>query len=87
MAVELKCELVGRLCGGKWDKGFDISRRVYSVDGLAPTIHTCGGGNIERNKPYRNDKTGRIQNGNTDRNKGRTYTQADRARVFKAYGR
>lgn len=47
MAVELKCELVGRLCGGKWDKGFDISRRVYSVDGLAPTIHTCGGGNIE----------------------------------------
>lgn len=47
MAAELKCELVGRLCGGKWDKGFDISRRVYSVEGLAPTIHTCGGGNIE----------------------------------------
>lgn len=25
----------------------DIARRVYSPDGIAPTIHTCGGGNTE----------------------------------------
>lgn len=43
----MKCELIGNLFGGKWDKGFDLMSRVYSVDGLAPTVHTCGGGNIE----------------------------------------
>lgn len=25
----------------------DIGRRVYSPDGVAPTMHTCGGGNLE----------------------------------------
>ena len=25
----------------------DIARRVYSPDGISPTIHTCGGGNTE----------------------------------------
>jgi DNA (cytosine-5)-methyltransferase 1 len=44
---EPKCEQVGMLSGGKWDKMHDISRRVYSGDGVAPTIHTCGGGNLE----------------------------------------
>ena len=32
---------------GKWKKMHDISKRVYSTQGIAPTIHTCGGGNIE----------------------------------------
>lgn len=27
--------------------GYDILKRVYSPDGIAPTIHTCGGGNTE----------------------------------------
>lgn len=29
---------------GKWRKMNEISKRVYSVQGIAPTIHTCGGG-------------------------------------------
>lgn len=44
---EPKCEQVGMLSGGKWDKMHDISRRVYGGEGIAPTIHTCGGGNLE----------------------------------------
>lgn len=35
------------LSGGKWDKTHEQSRRVYSVSGIAPTIHTMGGGNQE----------------------------------------
>ena len=38
------CKQVGMLSGGKWDKMHDISRRVYDTDGVAPTIHTMGGG-------------------------------------------
>jgi DNA (cytosine-5)-methyltransferase 1 len=37
--------LVGNLSGGKWDKTNEQSRRVYSVEGLSPVIHTMGGGN------------------------------------------
>lgn len=44
---EIKCEQVGNLTGGKWDKMHDIAKRVYGTDGLAPTMHTCGGGNLE----------------------------------------
>lgn len=34
------------LTGGKWDKLHDMSRRVYGIDGLSPTLHTAkrGGG-------------------------------------------
>lgn len=35
------------LSGGKWDKIHEQSRRVYSENGIAPTIHTMGGGNQE----------------------------------------
>lgn len=45
--VEAKCEQVGMLSGGKWDKLHDISRRVYGVDGISPTVHTAGGGQQE----------------------------------------
>lgn len=38
------CKQIGTLSGGKWDRLHDISRRVYDVDGLAPTVHTAGGG-------------------------------------------
>lgn len=39
---------IGNLTGGKWDKIHDIHKRVYSEDGIAPTIHTVAGGNTER---------------------------------------
>ena len=38
---------IGNLTGGKWDKINESCRRVYSEDGLSPTIHTCQGGNTE----------------------------------------
>jgi DNA-cytosine methyltransferase len=41
------CKCLGMLKGGKWDKMHEISRRVYDIDGLCPTLHTCGGGNLE----------------------------------------
>lgn len=43
----ISCECIGMLKGGKWDKMHEISRRVYSTDGCCPTLHTCGGGNLE----------------------------------------
>lgn len=63
---EVKCEQVGMLIGDKWEKMHDIGRRVYSPEGLAPTQHTCGGGNLEtkivvavdeQNKALRTDGT------------------------------
>ncbi len=47
MEQEIKCNQVGMLSGGKWDKLHDICRRVYDKNGLCPTLHTCGGGNTE----------------------------------------
>lgn len=44
---EPKCEIVGKLNGGKWDKSLDIMKRVYGENGLAPTQHTVGGENME----------------------------------------
>ena len=43
----IKCEHIADMSGGKCDKLHDISRRVYSPDGLSPTIHTSGGGQQE----------------------------------------
>lgn len=36
-----------QLTGGKWDKTHEQSGRVYDENGIAPTIHTMGGGNQE----------------------------------------
>ena len=44
---EPKCIQVGVLEGDKWDKMHDIARRFYDTGGIAPTIHTVGGGNLE----------------------------------------
>lgn len=41
------CVKVGTLTGGKWDKQYKMGRRVYSTDGLSPTVHCAGGGNTE----------------------------------------
>lgn len=46
-----KCHEIGSLKGGRWDKLYEQSRRVYGTDGLSPTLHTCGGGE-SRNKDY-----------------------------------
>jgi DNA (cytosine-5)-methyltransferase 1 len=35
------------LSGGKWDKTHEQNRRVYDVEGIAPAMLTCGGGNKE----------------------------------------
>lgn len=43
----IKCECVAMLGGEKYEKLHDISRRVYSPEGLSPTIHTSGGGQQE----------------------------------------
>lgn len=43
----IKCEHIADMTGKKWDKMHDLSKRVYSPDGLSPTIHTMGGGNQE----------------------------------------
>lgn len=44
---EPKCECVGMLGGEKYEKMHDIARRVYDTNGIAPTQHTCGDGNLE----------------------------------------
>lgn len=52
MIVNNNCDssnliLEGTLNGGKWDKNLESNRRVYSMNGISPTITTCGGGNTE----------------------------------------
>ncbi len=42
---ELVC--VGSLHGGKWDKVIESARRVYSDDGISPTVTAMQGGNQE----------------------------------------
>ncbi len=39
--------VLGMLSSPPYDRMHDISRRVYSVQGIGPTCHTCGGGNLE----------------------------------------
>lgn len=43
----MNCKEIGSLIGGKWEKMYEQSRRVYDPEGLSPTLHTCGGGNQE----------------------------------------
>lgn len=41
------CVQAGEMHGGKYDKYFEENRRVYSSDGISPTVHTAGGGGQE----------------------------------------
>lgn len=41
------CNCLGELIGGKWEKTFQMSRKVWSIKGTAPTITTFAGGNTE----------------------------------------
>lgn len=47
LVVEPKLMQAGNLSGGKWDKINESCRRYYDEEGIAPTIHTCQGGNTE----------------------------------------
>lgn len=40
-----RCICVGML-GGKYETLHDQTRRVYDIDGCAPTQHTVGGGQL-----------------------------------------
>ena len=44
---EPKCVLLGEIDNEKYNKMLHSARRVYSGEGVAPTIHTCPGGNTE----------------------------------------
>ena len=47
MANKVRCIQLGNIAVGKsWDN--PQSGRIYSVDGIAPTLNTCGGGNLEQ---------------------------------------
>lgn len=39
------CICVGHMSGGKWNRTYEQSCRIYSGNGISPTIHTQGGGN------------------------------------------
>lgn len=52
MIVNNNCDsanliLEGTLNGEKWNRNLESNRRVYSTNGISPTITTCGGGNTE----------------------------------------
>ena len=44
--MSLNCKRIATLTGSKWDK-FDSIARVYSTDGLCPTLTACSGGHHE----------------------------------------
>lgn len=43
----VEAKVLGKLSGGKWDKTYGSSRRVFDPDYSSPTICTHGGGNQE----------------------------------------
>jgi len=47
-----RCKQVATLTGGKWDRTIEASRRVYSIEHLAPTV-TCAGGGESRSEDFR----------------------------------
>ena len=53
----MRCKEVGSLSGGRWDKMYEQSHRVYDPEGLSLTIHTCGGGNQEIKVIVMDEKT------------------------------
>lgn len=43
----MKTNVVANLMFHPYNTMFEQSRRVYGVNGLAPAMHTVGGGNLE----------------------------------------
>ena len=62
--------------GGRFDRINEQNRRIYDITGLAPTCHTCGGGNTEPKiaEPIICASRGRNPNNPSDRTAG-TQTQ------------
>ena len=56
-----KCHEIGSLKGGRWDRLYEQSRRVYGTDGLSPTLHTCGGGGNQEIKIMEHTENSRIR--------------------------
>ena len=57
MANKVRCIQLGNIAVGKsWDN--PQSGRIYSVDGIAPTLNTCGGGAIW-NQRYQKSRKGK----------------------------
>lgn len=42
-----RCILAGNLQGSQYGKNFENLKRYYSIEGVSPTLCTCGGGNTE----------------------------------------
>lgn len=47
MNEKVTCIQIGMLNDEKYSKMIEQSRRVYSPEGIAPCLNTCGGGNLE----------------------------------------
>ena len=60
-----------QLTGGKWDKNHEQSGRIYHKNGVAPTIHTMGGGNQHPKITNLNDS--KESNGKQPYQKNRIY--------------
>lgn len=41
----MKCEQIATLTGNRWS--YECNARMYSTEGLCPTLTTCGGGGTE----------------------------------------
>lgn len=44
---DIKCDQVGMLCGGKWERMHENIRRVYLPEAISPTVTASCGGNHE----------------------------------------
>ena len=42
-----KIKKIGEMTGGVWDKRYNCTKGVYSINGLCPTLTTFGGGGTE----------------------------------------
>ena len=66
---EPKCVVLGEIDEGVYAKMTDQHKRLYDENGLAPTLHTCGGGNTQP-KVVIGAMRGRNPNNPSDRTKG-----------------
>lgn len=64
--------------GGKIGKMHDISRRAYYEDGVAPTIHTSGGGNQEPKVIIKDTLVPNAVGGVGEKSFGKQYRQGNR---------
>ena len=70
MNEDITTKVAFSLNDGKWANMHEQSRRVYDTDGIAPTQHTCGGGNLETKILEQTEETEKIVLGWTRSSKG-----------------